>query len=248
MLVLPGFRSYNIGTMSSKSNATDGLSKLGSGKFRLEISDEGFSFTTYKTDDPRPTGAQIAELCGAKPGTDFVVLQHLKTGELESLRPTEVVDLTAAGVERFFVIRGSELYRFQIVELNMEWPIPEIACKNVRFLAGIDADAPLVLERNGVSYPIREDELINLKPSGVERIHIRRGKDTVTVHYAEKSFELERREYTTEELIGIFAVPAGYKLDLITKDGDFRELKVGEKIKAKEGMEFASHPPRGQSS
>ena len=234
--------------MSSEPNTTDGPGANALGEFKLEISDDSFSFNTYKITDPRPTGAQIAELCGAKPRTDFVVLQHLKSGELESLRPTEEVDLTTAGVERFFVIRGSQLYRFQIEELNMEWPVAKIACNDVRFLGGIAADSPLFLDRNGVSHPLNDDELINLKPDGVEKIHIRRGKDTVMVHYAEKSFELERRDYTTEELIGVFSVPAGYKLDFITKDGDFRELKPGERILAKEGMEFASHPPRGQSS
>ena len=246
-LVLPDLIPHNLG-MSSLPNATDGPNAHGSGEYKLEISDESFSFTSHIIGDPRPTGAQIAELYGAKPLTDFVVLQHLKTGELESLRPTEEVDLTAAGVERFFVIRGSELYRFQIEELNMEWPIPKIPCNDVRFLGGIDAEAALVMERGGVSHPLKNDELINLKPDGVEKIHIRRGKEMVTVSYAEKPFDLERRDYTIEELIGIFGVPAGYKLDLITTDGDFRELKPGEKIKAKEGMEFASHPPRGQSS
>lgn len=247
-LVLVCINHHNVGTMSSLPNAADGPEAYGQGEFKLEIADESFSFTTHKIADPRPTGAQIAELYGAKPRTDFVVLQHLKTGELESLRPTEEVDLTAAGVERFFVIRGSQLYRFQVEEMNMEWPVAKISCNNIRFLGGIDAEAPLVLEREGVIHPLKDEELINLKPDGVEKIHIRRGKNIVTVYYAEKPFELERRDYTNEELIGIFDVPAGYKLDLITKDGDFRELKPGEKIKVKEGMEFASHPPRGQSS
>ena len=46
----------------------------------------------------------------------------------------------------------------------------------------------------------------------------------------------------------VFGVPAGYKLDIIGADGVFREMAAGERLKVKEGMEFASHPPVGQSS
>ena len=45
-----------------------------------------------------------------------------------------------------------------------------------------------------------------------------------------------------------FGVPTGYRLDLISKDGEFRELKPGEKIKVKDCMEFSSHVQTGQSS
>jgi hypothetical protein len=45
-----------------------------------------------------------------------------------------------------------------------------------------------------------------------------------------------------------FNVPSGYKLDLVTKEGELRELKPAEKTRMSEGLEFVSHPPRGQSS
>lgn len=70
----------------------------------------------------------------------------------------------------------------------------------------------------------------------------------VTVTYKQQSFDLEKRDWTTEELSEKFGVPAGYKLDLIDKKGEFVELKPGESLKLKDGMEFTSHAPRGQSS
>ncbi len=70
----------------------------------------------------------------------------------------------------------------------------------------------------------------------------------VTVLYKEIPFELKRGVYTTEELITVFSAPAGYLLDLIGRDGEFRELKPGEKIKLRQDMEFSSHPPVGHSS
>jgi hypothetical protein len=220
----------------------------GSQAFSFEIGNQEFNFTSYRISDQKPTGAQIAELVGAHPISDFVVLQHLKTGELESLRPTETIDLAEAGIERFFVIEGSELFRFEVEGLSMEWPITSILPAHVKFLGKIPAGSGLLLDRGGPSEHVDDDEPINLRRDGVERIRILKGKNTVTVYYADAPFELERREYTTEELIARFGVPAGYLLDLVRKNGEFKELKPGEKIKAKEGLEFASHPPRGQSS
>ncbi len=43
-------------------------------------------------------------------------------------------------------------------------------------------------------------------------------------------------------------MPAGYKLDLIKPDGEFKELKPGKTLKVRDGMEFTSHVPAGQSS
>jgi hypothetical protein len=70
----------------------------------------------------------------------------------------------------------------------------------------------------------------------------------VTVYYKETPFELRRGVYTTEELVTVFSAPAGYLLDLIGQDGEFRELKPSEKIKIRKDMEFSSHPPAGHSS
>ena len=130
----------------------------------------------------------------------------------------------------------------------MEWPIHTIAPKDVKFLGKLPADAQLLIGRGGLNEHVDDDEPIILKRDGVEQITVFKGKKTVTVYYNETSFELERRQYTTEELITKFNVPAGYLLDLVLESGEFKELKPGEKTKAKEDLEFSSHPPRGQSS
>lgn len=216
--------------------------------FELSISDENFEFRRFRSSDRKITGAQIAELAGKHPVTDFVILKHLKTHELESLRPTELADLGEDGIERFFVIQSGEIYRFTVEGLSMEWPRGSICCSNVKFLAGIPADECLVLDVGECKRALEDDEMIDLKCPGVEELRIRKGPKTVTVKYGDREFILQRREYTTEELMKEFGVPAGYRLDLISKDGEFRELKPGEKIKVKDCMEFSSHVPTGQSS
>ena len=216
--------------------------------YELTISDENFEFHPYRSSDRKITGAQVAELVGKHPVSDFVILKHLKNHELESLRPTELTDLADEGVERFFVIQSGEIYRFTVEGLSMEWPCESIRCSNVKFLAGIPAGECLVLDEVDCKRVVEDDEMINLKCPGVEELRIRKGPKTVIVKYGDKEFTLQHREYTTEELIKEFGVPNGYRLDLISKDGEFRELQPDEKIKVKDCMEFSSHVPTGQSS
>ena len=220
----------------------------GAGAFTIEISDETFEFRRARFDDQKVVGLQIAEAAGAHPIEDYAVLRHLKTGEIESLRPTEPVDLAEPGVERFFVVKGASNNRFTVEGLAMEWPQDKLAARHIKFLAGAKDEQDLVLDKDDGDVILDDDEEVDLSAKGVERFKLRKTTKGVTVFYKEEPYKLERRIYTTEELLGIFPVPAGYKLDLIENDGEFRELKPGEKIKIREGLEFASHPPVGQSS
>lgn len=220
----------------------------GAGAFTIEISDETFEFRRVRLDDRKVVGLQIAEAAGKHPIEDFAVLRHLATGEIESIRPTEPVDLAEPGVERFFVVKGSRNHRFTVEGLAMEWPRDKLAARHIKFLAGGKEDQDLILDTDDGDIVLDDDDEVDLSAKGVERFKLRKTHKLVTVLYKEDPYELERRTYTTEELLGVFPVPAGYKLDLIENDGEFRELKPGEKVKIREGLEFSSHPPVGQSS
>lgn len=240
---------HNAGNMNQQHNADDGsVENKSQTKYKVTIGNENLEFNEFEMVDGTPTGAQIAELYGAKPLSEFAVLQHLKSGELESLRPTETADLTAVGIERFFVIQGSELFRFQVEELSMEWPVPIVSVRTVKFLAGLDSRWSLSLERNGSSRVLGETEDINLAEAGVERLRLVKIPATVTVFYGGAPFVLEVREYTTEELLEKFHVPAGYALDRIGPNNEFIELKPHQKIVPVDKQVFESHPPVGQSS
>lgn len=73
----------------------------------LAVLNEAFDRRNVAFPDAMVSGAQIVSATGQGPVEDFQVLQHLKSGELEEIRPTELVDLTEAGREEIFVIRGS---------------------------------------------------------------------------------------------------------------------------------------------
>ncbi|HEY5411655.1 MAG TPA: multiubiquitin domain-containing protein [Caulobacteraceae bacterium] len=224
------------------------LDRDAAGVFSVELGDETFTFRRVRFDDREVVGAQIAEAAGAHPIEAFVILRHLRSGELESIRPTELVDLAEDGVERFFVTRGDDLHRFFVEGLSMEWPKAKLAAKNIKFLAKAEPDQMLVLDTPDGDVVLEDDDLVDLAAKGVERLMLRHPPKTVTVFYKEKPYELERGVYTTEQLIDVFKPPAGYLLDLIERDGEFRELKPGEHIKVREGMEFSAHPPAGHSS
>lgn len=213
--------------------------------FRASISDESFIPREVTFDDPKVTSAQVAEAAGARPLEEFVILHHLKSGELESLRPTETTDLREDGVEQFFVIRGSETFRFVIEGLSLEWPRRHLAAKHLKTLARAESGVSVVIVLPTGEREIPDDQEVDFAALGLERFRLRR---YVTVIYnQDQRFRLEARIYTTEELIQIFRVPEGYRLDLFTGKG-MRELKPGEQIPVRDNMEFTSHVPVGTSS
>ena len=217
--------------------------------FKAQVGDHNFEFTTFTFDDAKVTGAQVCISTGRHPVEEYVVLRHLQTGELETLRPSETSDLDKNKVSRFFVVKGGDTHRFFVEGLAMEWPNKNLIAWQIKFLADAGNDQALTLERPGIDQVFDDDDEVDIGGGRVERFKLRHRKKTVTVIYGgDVEFELERRIYTTEELMTLFAVPAGYKLDIIAADGVFREMAPGERLKVKDGMEFASHPPVGQSS
>lgn len=227
----------------------DSRRRPGLAVFEVEIGDRNFEFERTEFDDALVTGSQVAMAAEKHPVEDFVVLHHLKSGELESLRPTETVELGREHANRFFVIKGGDVNRFFVEGLSMEWPRAKLLAWQVKFLVGAGEDKSLVLERDGVDQVFDNADEVDLSGNGTERFKLRKRRKTVTVIYGgDIEFELERRVYTTPELIAVFGVPAGYRLDFIGADGVFREMAPDESLTVRDGMEFGSHPPIGQSS
>jgi hypothetical protein len=218
------------------------------GKFKIDASDETFTFRTLGFDDPIVTAAQIAEAFGAHPLAQFRVLQQLASGEIESKRPTETADLRGDGQERFFVIRGDRGFGFSVDGLSLEWPLPLLPGDHLRELARVDDGHDLVQVTPAGFIPVEGEDPVRLAGAAAEEFRIVPRSPTVTVFYREEPFVVERRQWITEELLALFAVPAGHKLDVIEGDDEFKELKPGKKIKVRDGMHFTSHVPAGQSS
>jgi hypothetical protein len=213
----------------------------------IEILDEQFTVRRVAIDDDKVTGRQIAEAAGFNSTDELIVLQQLKTGALEEIRPEELVDLRLAGIERFFVIEGDVTYRFILDGLKFEWPRNLVNAASLRQLARkTDVDVICELE-SAPDRVLSETDVIDLKHAGTERFKTKKRPATVRVYYAEIQYDLPNRPHTTEELLALFNVEAGYLLDLIDH-GRLIELKPGQIVQLQDEMHFVSHPPRGQSS
>lgn len=215
------------------------------GVFTAQIADETFDFREVRFDDRKVTGAQIAEAAGAHPVHEFVVLQQLKTFEIETLRPTELADLKADS--RFFVIKGDGTNRFVVDGLSLEWPRKVVTGLTIKRLVGKDAeDVELVLEREETADKvIEDDEEVRLGAPGVEIFKTRKVHVTIIVNTRERSWT--KKKISFEELVAIaYPVPPAGQLIVYTVtyfDGPPHRpegtLTAGESIKVRDRMVFS---------
>lgn len=215
----------------------------------IHVLDEHFNQSNLTFDDPKVTGRQIAHEAGFRPADEAIILQQLKDGGIEEIRLEELVDLKAAGAERFFVMIGDRTFRLIIDGLRLEWPRAQLTGEAIRNLAGRDENFEVVQELEDTpDRVVEDDEAVSLGGDGAEKFKTRRAERLITVFYGEQPHEMPRGVYTTEQLRKEFKVEDGYLLALISAEGDFDELKPGQKVRLKNGMKFASYAPCGQSS
>jgi hypothetical protein len=212
----------------------------------LEISGVDLQVRPVLMEDGTPTGSQIASACGFTPSQQVTILHWLPDGNFEDVRPEEVADIARKG-RRFIVQESDSSFRLTIDGRRIDWPAARISASVVRQLSR-KTDVEVILQREDVPDAVLGDAtIIDLRGDGTEHFATRKRPTLVRVFYADVPFDLPRRPHTTEELLALFNVEAGYLLDLIDK-GRLIELKPGQTIELKDGMHFASHPPRGQSS
>ncbi len=149
--------------------------------FEITFGGEDLAFTTTKIADPVPTGRQIAEAAGKNPADEFIILQWLSNGILETIRLDETVDVRGRGTERFLIVRSDRTYLFEIDADRQEWPSRFISGATLKRLARQDAAAFSVWQekRQGADQEIRNDQIVDLDPAGVEKFY------TVLTHTTE---------------------------------------------------------------
>lgn len=215
----------------------------GAGAFRISISDESFQFRTVEITDRKVTGAQLTQAAGQHPVKDYVVLQQLKSRELESLRPSELVDLAAAGVERFFVIKGADLHRFVVDGLSLEWPLATISCTHILELVGAGEDMELILEREDTAVEvIDDDEDVRLDAPGVERFKTRKNARQIVIFVDGEDYDPPTRRMTPNEIIEKAAgkdPTQNYLIRITRHDRKVSYKDVGDvPIRLRNGMKF----------
>lgn len=229
------------GDSPEESPAADRHGGPGQGIYAAEVSDETFQFRQVRFDDRKVTGAQIAQAAGAHPVEDFVILQQLPTLELETIRPTELVDL--AKPTRFFVVRGSGTDRFVVDGLNLEWPIKTVTGRTVKRLIGKDdEDVDLLLELDDAPDRIVEDDdEVRIGKAGVEQFKTRPAKGPLLIEVDGEPYEAPRRVMTPNEIIrgATTKDPATHYLVQITKRERISYKDKGdEPIRLRKGLKF----------
>ena len=156
---------------------------VAAGGFAIQTGDAEFNFATAYIADAKVVGSQIVEAAGIRPADDVVVLQHLPSGELESLRMNETVDLTASGVERFFVLTGaSALNRVFVDRLELAWPYKTLAARHIKFLAKAKSNEQLVLDSPHGPVVLDDDAIVDISKEGVEHLRLEKQTWALNVH------------------------------------------------------------------
>lgn len=218
-------------------------------EYKVELVDENLAVRLESFDNRKVTGAQIAAKAGFLNPDNVVVLQQLDTLIIEEVRADEQVDLKGGGKERFFVINGDRTYRFVLDDAAMAWPRALVSGAALLFLARKDAQFEVLqIIPEHPSQVIDVEELVSLEGRGTEHFKTRRADRTIIVFYGDDEVTVERGVYSTEQLLALFQVEAGYLLNLVKPDGTFVELQAGARLRLKAGMRFISQPPSGSSS
>lgn len=141
----------------------------------IEVAGADLVFQAVSLADATPTGAQIAAAAGFNPAQQASVLLLLANGELEDIRPGEVVDLTQK-TGRFIVVESDRSYRLTIDGKRIDWPCRLISGSVIRLLGQVQSDKVIYFERHEhADKLIKDDEIIDLDRSGVEAFYSRAG-------------------------------------------------------------------------
>jgi len=212
-----------------------------SGKFAFNVNDR-----VIHSADPVLTGREILSKGGFEKVDSYALIKFEHPGT-SSVGLEDRVDLREPGVEKFRAFESDRVFRFTLNQRGYEWGAATISGAELRDAGAVSDDEAILLDReHQADEVIQNNDEVNLGQKGGERLRTR--PRLVTVLYNHQPFKLEAGNYSTEQLKAVFHVPPGYVLDEIKHDGEFQELKPHETVHVKEGLEFISHAPCGQSS
>jgi hypothetical protein len=196
--------------------------------------------------DPKPSGSQILAETGFEPPDEHILIEKAKIGSrLISL--DQSVDIRRSGeIPEFYAFRTGEVLTFTVNDHGFQWGKRIITEAEIREIARVPDDHLLILERGEDEDRIlRSEDQVELCSVGTE--HLRTERRLVKVFIDDLEKEISRGIYTTEELIAVLGVQAGYLLNLATKHG-LEPLAPGRHIAVRDGMKFFSQVPGGAAS
>ncbi len=140
----------------------------GSNRHAIEVADASLTFRSVTIADLTPTGQQLAAAAGFKRSQQATVLQMLADGELEDIRPDEVVDLRHSD-GRFVIVESDHSDRLTIDGERFDWPCRIVSGAVIRKLGRIPPERSIFLEQSETpDLPIGDADLVDIGKPGVE--------------------------------------------------------------------------------
>jgi hypothetical protein len=134
----------------------------------IEVADQTLAYRKIPLEDLTPTGAQLTVAAGFKSLDDVSVLHVLPNGELEDVRPTEIVDMRQTE-GRFIIIESDRSYRLTIDGQRFDWPCRIVSGGLLRKLGQVSTEKVIYFERQDQPDQLLGDhDLIDLNAVGVE--------------------------------------------------------------------------------
>jgi Multiubiquitin len=125
---------------------------------------------TYTSPDPIVTGQQLLDMAGKRPSDQYLVYQLLKSGQMESLRPDETVDLRQPGIEKFLTFESDRIFAFVLDGRKFDWPAELITGHQLKKLAGVPATYTVWQAMLGAEdRKLADQDSVSLTAKGTER-------------------------------------------------------------------------------
>ncbi len=195
--------------------------------------------------NPMPAGQQMLSAAGDHPADDFILIE-LEAHGTRSIALDEHVDLRRSGPLDFRSFKSDRIFCFTIDGRGYEWGAAIIPEPELREIGHVPEDEVLLLKRDGKDVVLGPEAQLDLATPGTEHLHTK--KRLVTVFYDTEPKKIPAGVYTTEELIQVFGVPAGYLLNVVIDHGQLVTMKPGQRIRVHEDQKFFSQVPSGSSS
>ena len=156
------------------SDVSEAALERGDSRHTIEVADQTLSFREVRIDDLTPNGAHLAVAAGFKPAQGVIVLKVLANGELEDIRPSEVVDVRHQE-GRFIIVESDRTYRLTLDGERFDWPCRVISGRGLRKLGNVPDDKAIYFEREDkAERQIGDHDLVDLDGPGIEAFHSRK--------------------------------------------------------------------------
>ena len=198
---------------------------------------------TVTSTDATINGRDVRTKAGLNPASNFVLIQIGDTTS-HSIGLEEEVNLKVAAPLVFLSFESDRVFSLTINERGFEWGTDTISAANIRLYGNIPGDHELVLDSKGDRL-IDDDDVVRLKPKGVERILSRPAKMICIIINTVEEY-VPQGKITFEDLVKL-----AFPDTIITPNIEYTvsyqkgpqnkpegSLVAGESVKLKKGMVF----------